>query len=69
VKIQPQWVVTPGKQTNKQTFHLYRLIFLKLGVACLHIMLLGACMFCENRTTKSPTFLVIVNEITFQLAL
>jgi len=20
VKIQPQWVVTPGKQTNKQTF-------------------------------------------------
>jgi hypothetical protein len=21
-KIQPQWVVTPGKQTNKQTYHL-----------------------------------------------
>jgi len=23
VKIQPQWVVTPGKQTNKQTYPIY----------------------------------------------
>jgi hypothetical protein len=22
VKIQPQWAVTPGKQTNKQTYNL-----------------------------------------------
>jgi hypothetical protein len=38
VKIQPQWVVTAGKQTNKQTSFLQRFFFITVPL----------CVLCKN---------------------
>jgi hypothetical protein len=36
-KIQPQWVVTPGKQTNKQTFLLCKNELFYCAVGCVNV--------------------------------